>query len=383
MYKAITDQEGSTGTIYLYGQIGQEPWQERKQGEALTDIAVMKAIKQLERAGCTRCNVRINSPGGRMKDGDAIMNLLRVSKMEVHTYVDGIAASMAADIWMVAKKENRHIATNGKVMIHGPIGIVMGNIQQIQKELDRMEKYEQSAILQMAADTGLTKEEIKATYFDGDDHWLTSEDTVEAGLVVKADSYESEAMPTNPEKMDHNDLMKFYADKKMSENSLFKRFKAFLSTSKEEEKPFLESENEEEDMTYENILKAVDSKEIDKAELLKQLGAQEIPAAPATPPAAPAADPVKTADAAAPALDVEAMIKSAVEKITAPMQETITAQAAEIKRLGDAPAATPSGVASKTDVPGGVEYSDAEKEVLKAVQAQNKAMEEGDTIRIK
>lgn len=63
-------------------------------------------------------NVRINSCGGSVMDGYSIISAIKNSKIPVYTYIDGIAASIAAVIAMCGQEVS--IMDFGSIMIHNP-----------------------------------------------------------------------------------------------------------------------------------------------------------------------------------------------------------------------------------------------------------------------
>ncbi len=65
---------------------------------------------------CKKINVRINSSGGSVIDGYSIVSSILNSKVPVHCYIDGLAASMAANIAVAGKK--CYMADYGLFMIH-------------------------------------------------------------------------------------------------------------------------------------------------------------------------------------------------------------------------------------------------------------------------
>jgi len=69
---------------------------------------------------CKKINVRINSGGGSVLDGYAIVSSILNSKVPVNTYVDGLAASMAAVIAVCGKKV--YMADYAMFMIHNVNG---------------------------------------------------------------------------------------------------------------------------------------------------------------------------------------------------------------------------------------------------------------------
>jgi ATP-dependent Clp protease protease subunit len=62
----------------------------------------------------------INSPGGTVTDGMAIVDTIKNCQCPVHTYAYGLAASMASVILAVGNK--RFAAPHAEIMIHQPLG---------------------------------------------------------------------------------------------------------------------------------------------------------------------------------------------------------------------------------------------------------------------
>ena len=215
-FRAYYDKEGNTGELYLYGYIGQkaDPFYGEDPEEDITDKAVVKAIRELEKQ-TGRINIHINSPGGSVMHGDPIITAIRNSKAEIHTYVDGIAASMAFDIWAAAK--NRHASINSKLMIHATGGFAFGTAKDMRAAADMLDKFDQSAISTFADATGMSEEEIKKEFYeDYADHWLTAKDALEMGLIAEIENYETALPVQNPEKYSYRELLeqatKFYTD---------------------------------------------------------------------------------------------------------------------------------------------------------------------------
>lgn len=209
-YLKVVAVEGSeSAEMLLYGYVGQASWWMDNDEEALTDIAVMRKLRELE-GKYKRINVRINSPGGSVMHGEAILNALRNSTAEVHAYNDGLAASMAADIWMACK--NRHMAKNAKLMIHNVVGGAWGNAKQMRTAADILDKFDTAAILSMSEYTGMTEEEIREKFYDYEDHWMTYDEVKEMGMLTNEEEYTSkEDMIDDPEKMSYADIVRHFA----------------------------------------------------------------------------------------------------------------------------------------------------------------------------
>lgn len=75
-------------------------------------------LQMLDSMGLDVIKVRINSKGGDVIEGMGIFTAIQNAKTPVDTYVDGVAASMAAVIAMAGRK--RFISDFGQIMLHNP-----------------------------------------------------------------------------------------------------------------------------------------------------------------------------------------------------------------------------------------------------------------------
>ena len=220
--------QANEASLYLYGYIGQEknPWVEDDPTEPLTDLVISQTIEELEQQGYQTLNVRINSLGGSIKHGDAIINALRRTSMKVKGWNDGICASMAAQIWLSI--EERYMAKNGKFMVHCAEGGVWGNSKKMRNEANTLDVFDSALVETMAEAMGQTPEQIKAEYFDGNDHWFNAASCKELGLITGTADYEGQPVPEGVEKMNYRDLMQYYSNSNPAKN---KRSGGFLENA--------------------------------------------------------------------------------------------------------------------------------------------------------
>ena len=184
-FKVVALEGKESADMLLYGYIGQKAdwWNEADPEEDLTDLAFTKEFRRLEKQ-YGRINVRINSSGGSVKDGDAIISAIQSSEAEVHVYNDGTAASMAADIWLaVADKSRRHMSPNAKLMIHSTMTMAFGNAKAMRDTADMLDKFDEAAVGTLAKALGKDEADVLAEYYDGKDHWLTAKDALSLGLI--------------------------------------------------------------------------------------------------------------------------------------------------------------------------------------------------------
>ncbi len=76
-------------------------------------------------------SIYINSPGGTVTSGLAILDTMRFVKPRVETICIGQAASMAAILLAAGQKGKRSSLPNARIMIHQPMGGVEGQASDI------------------------------------------------------------------------------------------------------------------------------------------------------------------------------------------------------------------------------------------------------------
>lgn len=368
--KVLKSVEKEVGTIYLYNYIGYDDREDEDRKKlAITDIEIVQAMQEMQASGVKRMNVRINSPGGSIKHGDGIIAAFQNTKMEVHVYVDGMAASMAADIFFAVKKENRHMGNNSKLMIHNPLGGVWGNSKMMRLEADKLDKFAEAAAAQMAADTGLTEKYIMETYFDGNDHWITAKEAAKIGFIPTVDEYESETPTVEAEKMTHEQLMRHFDQTSKVENTILKRINAFLRKNIAET-PIIEPTNTDEMKSIDDIIKACESGDLNLIDLQERL--QKVQTAPA---AAPAAAPE------VPTIDLEKKLTELLDAKLKPLQDENSALKAQVEALGKKPAGRPTELEVEDDTTS--ETDDDDADALKALnEVMNLSAKKNEAVKV-
>ena len=125
----------------------------------------------------------INSPGGSVTAGMAILDTMNYIKCDVCTICVGICASMASILLASGAKGKRYILANGEVMIHQPIGGVSGQASEIQIVAEHIKKTKQKINQILSDKTGQPLEVIEK---DTDrDYYLSAAEAKKYGLVDK------------------------------------------------------------------------------------------------------------------------------------------------------------------------------------------------------
>lgn len=219
-FQVKASEKENSASILLYGYIGQDEWwDEDRKEELITDIAFIQKLGELE-SRYQRINIRINSPGGSVYHGDAIIAAIRNCKAEIHTYNDGMAASIAAVIWLAGHQ--RHMSSNAKLMLHSTSTIEMGTAKDFRSTADKLDIFDQASAAVIAAATGMEEDEVTQQFFDYEDHWYTAKQAVEMGLIEKIEEYQAEGAPEEVEQMTYTQLVRHFGQRgdKVAQNWL-------------------------------------------------------------------------------------------------------------------------------------------------------------------
>ncbi len=123
----------------------------------------------------------INSPGGSVTAGLAIFDTMQYIKCDVSTICIGMAASMGAFLLAAGAKGKRFCLPNSEVMIHQPLGGILGSATDVEIRNRNLKKTKEKLSKMLADFTGKTYEEIIR---DTDrDNFLSAEEAKEYGLV--------------------------------------------------------------------------------------------------------------------------------------------------------------------------------------------------------
>ena len=125
----------------------------------------------------------INSPGGSVTAGLAILDTMKMIKCPVATYCIGQAASMGAILLAAGEKGRRHALPNSRIMIHQPWGGAQGKASDI--EITAREILRLKDILNgvLAESSGKKLEDVA---HDTDrDYFMSAEDAKNWGIVDK------------------------------------------------------------------------------------------------------------------------------------------------------------------------------------------------------
>ena len=126
----------------------------------------------------------INSPGGSITDGMAIVDTMNYIKCPVSTMCVGLAASMGAVLLACGEKGKRFATPNSEILIHQPLiggGGLAGQTTEIKIHADHMVKTREKLNRVLSERTGQSLEQIEKD--TERDHYMTAEEALKYGLI--------------------------------------------------------------------------------------------------------------------------------------------------------------------------------------------------------
>ena len=159
--------------IYLYGAIDDNV--------AAYVMGGISFYNEIALEGDTQpINIIINSPGGKVTAGNAIIDQMNLSKLPVNTVVLGEAASMAAVIASCGKK--RFIGENARMMIHDVSAGAFGGIEDIKNATNEINRMSDQMLNMLAKNTMKPISVLKEDVYKKD-LFMDATESVRYGLV--------------------------------------------------------------------------------------------------------------------------------------------------------------------------------------------------------
>lgn len=128
-------------------------------------------------------NFYINSPGGSITDGMAIVDTMNYIKCPVSTICVGMAASMGSVLLASGEKGKRFATPNSEILIHQPLisGGLSGQTTEIKIHADHMVRTREKLNKLLADRSGQSIEQIEKD--TERDHYMTAQEALEYGLI--------------------------------------------------------------------------------------------------------------------------------------------------------------------------------------------------------
>lgn len=179
------------GNVKVYSFIGKR----RKATDTNTYISSEEFSAQFEKAAAEaegEVTVSINSGGGSVTDGWAIVATMQKCAKPVKAVIDGFAASMGYYICLGAKTITA--AKNSVIMLHSVQGGAYGSPEELRKEAEVLDTFNKAMATLLVARTGLTEAEVIEKYL-GKELYLTAQEALDLKLIDAIEDYEAQNIP--------------------------------------------------------------------------------------------------------------------------------------------------------------------------------------------
>jgi ATP-dependent Clp protease protease subunit len=123
----------------------------------------------------------INSPGGSVSAGMAILDTMNFVRADVSTICVGVAASMGSLLLSSGAKGKRFALPNSEIMIHQVLGGAEGQASDIEIQAKHILRIKENLNKILSKNTGKSPAQIEK---DADrDNWMTSEEAKKYNLI--------------------------------------------------------------------------------------------------------------------------------------------------------------------------------------------------------
>ncbi len=159
------------GEIDIFGHIG--AW----------DVSARDFIKDFKALDAKKIIININSGGGDVFEGMAILDTIRQSDADTHAKVIGLAASMGSAIAVSADKTT--MSENSSMMIHNARAFAGGEAKDLRKVADRIDKENAKLANIYVNKTGKDLSDIE-DLMDAET-WMTATEAEDDGFIDSVD----------------------------------------------------------------------------------------------------------------------------------------------------------------------------------------------------
>ena len=180
--------EGNAIEIHIYGDIGDNFW-EKWEKECLGEERDENQVQNLDEltallkknSNAATIDIYINSNGGDVFDGVAMMNVLKRHPAYKRVHIDGFACSIASVIAMCGNQII--MPKSSMMMVHNPWTVAVGNSKELRKIADDLDKINET--IKNAYRSKMKIDDEKLVELMDNESYLTADECLEYGLCTK------------------------------------------------------------------------------------------------------------------------------------------------------------------------------------------------------
>lgn len=131
----------------------------------------------------------VNSEGGGINDGFAIIDTMETSRLPIQTVGLGLIASMALLVIAAGHKGTRTITKNAEIMAHQYSSVIEGKHHELMAVTQEYMRIEQLFIQHFKRHSNMSEKQIRDVLFASSDRWLTPNECKKYGLCDRVTEF--------------------------------------------------------------------------------------------------------------------------------------------------------------------------------------------------
>lgn len=142
---------------------------------------VQAQLMFLDSVGNADITMHIDSPGGSVKSGLSMVDVMDYINADIVTVNTGMAASMGSVLLGAGTKGKRFSLKHSRTMLHQSSGGFSGNIQDAEVDMEEWKKINHELFVLLGKYCGKKPEQVKKDATR--DFWLNAEEAVKYGII--------------------------------------------------------------------------------------------------------------------------------------------------------------------------------------------------------
>jgi len=144
-------------------------------------VVVQAQLMFLDNVSKDDITMHIDSPGGSVKSGLSMVDVMEYIKCDIRTVNTGMAASMGSVLLGAGTKGKRASLRHSKTMLHQSSGGFRGNIQDAEIDWQEWQKVNHELFVLLGEYCGKDPEIVKADA--SRDLWLSADEALDYGII--------------------------------------------------------------------------------------------------------------------------------------------------------------------------------------------------------
>ena len=144
-------------------------------------IIVQAQLMFLDSIGMEDITLHVDTPGGSVKSGLGIVDVMDYIKCDIATVNTGMAASMGSILLGAGTKGKRSSLRHSKTMLHQSSGGFSGNIQDAEIDMKEWKKVNNTLFKLLGEYCGKTAKQVAADATR--DFWLSADEAKKYGII--------------------------------------------------------------------------------------------------------------------------------------------------------------------------------------------------------